>query len=208
MYGYWEGSAFILDEAFAYDAGYSETRRWRVAPHGITGVLDGDGTPLDVVTPHPERAIHERSASRMTELLEGVLTHGTARAAAELGFSGRAAGKTGSSDSLRDAWFVGYTRQLVVTVWVGYDDNHPVGLSGGAAALPIWTDLMRRIAGNEADLADRPRRMVRVKIDPATGMRATRHCPERREVQVARGAEPERCTVHAPRKRDLWGRRR
>jgi penicillin-binding protein 1B len=127
---------------------------WRVVPHGIAALLDRDGNPLEVVIPPAERAIDERSARRMTDLLEGVLTRGTARAAADLGFAGVAAGKTGSSDGLRDAWFVGYTPEVVVTVWVGYDDNRPVGLPGGAAALPIWVELMRRTAPDD----DRPRR--------------------------------------------------
>jgi membrane carboxypeptidase/penicillin-binding protein len=78
-------------------------------------------------------------------MLEGVLERGTASSAAALGFHGVAAGKTGTSNDLRDSWFVGYTPDLVVTVWVGYDDNHPLGLTGAAAALPIWVDLMQRI---------------------------------------------------------------
>jgi len=169
---------------------------WRVVPHGIVALLDRDGQPIEVVEPRIERAVDAASAHRITEMLEGVLERGTARSAASLGFTGVAAGKTGSSDGLRDAWFVGYTPDLVVTVWVGHDDNHPLGLTGGAAALPIWVDVMRRIRADAAGDLDQRRDMVRVQIDPTTGLRATRHCPETREELVPRGEKPERCSVH------------
>ena len=180
---------------------------WRVVPHGIVALLDRDGEPLEVVEPRIERAVDAASAHRITEMLEGVLERGTARAAASLGFTGVAAGKTGSSDGLRDAWFVGYTPDLVVTVWVGYDDNHPLGLTGGAAALPIWVDLMRRIRADGARGLDERRDLVRVEIDPTTGLRATRYCPETREELVPRGAKPERCTVHGGSERAGFWRR-
>ncbi len=122
----------------------------RVAPHGIVALLDREGEPVEVVEPRIERAVSKDSARRITAMLEGVLERGTARAAASLGFAGSAAGKTGTSDGLRDAWFVGYTSEVVVTVWVGYDDNRPLGLTGAAAALPIWVDLMRHIEADGA----------------------------------------------------------
>jgi penicillin-binding protein 1B len=118
---------------------------WRVVPHGIVALLDRDGKPIEVAEPQTERAVDKASARRITDMLEGVLERGTASSAAALGFHGVAAGKTGTSNDLRDSWFVGYTPDLVVTVWVGYDDNHPLGLTGAAAALPIWVDLMQRI---------------------------------------------------------------
>jgi penicillin-binding protein 1B len=180
---------------------------WRVHPHGVLAVLERDGTPIEIVDPPPERAVDAASANRITELLEGVLERGTARSAASLGFTGVAAGKTGSSDGLRDAWFVGYTPELVVTVWVGYDDNRVLGLTGGAAALPIWVDVMRHIQADGAADAEPRRNMVRVDIDPTTGLRATRWCPETQEVLVPRGEKPERCTVHqASERAGFWKR--
>jgi penicillin-binding protein 1B len=123
---------------------------WRVVPHGIVALLDRDGTPIEVAESQMERAVDKASARRITEMLEGVLERGTGSSAASLGFHGVAAGKTGTSNDLRDAWFVGYTPDLVVTVWVGYDDNRPLGLTGAAAALPIWVDLMQRIESEGA----------------------------------------------------------
>lgn len=80
--------------------------------------------------------------------LQGVLEEGTASGAADLGYRGPAAGKTGTSSGFRDAWFVGYTPDLVTVVWVGFDDGRSLGVDGAGAALPIWvrfvTSLERR----------------------------------------------------------------
>jgi membrane carboxypeptidase/penicillin-binding protein len=68
---------------------------------------------------------------------------GTGRSSAQWGLSEVTAGKTGTTDGLRDAWFVGYTPDLVVGVWVGHDDGTPLGLTGAQAALPIWAGVMQ-----------------------------------------------------------------
>jgi penicillin-binding protein 1B len=181
---------------------------WRVPPHGLLAVIDRNGSPIEHVAPPAERVIEPEVAYLVTSLLEGVFERGTARSAAALGFSGAAAGKTGSSDGLRDAWFVGYTPEVLALVWVGYDDNRPVGVPGGGAALPIWVDLMRRIGGDDSAPSARPSGVVWQKIDPATGQRATRRCPDTREELFVRGTAPqERCTLHGGSERDgLWRR--
>jgi membrane carboxypeptidase/penicillin-binding protein len=97
------------------------------------------------VAPLPPRvqAVSPESAFLITHLLRGVMRDGTARASTLWGLSEITAGKTGSTDGLRDAWFVGYTPDLVVGVWVGRDDGSPLGLTGAQAALPIWARVMR-----------------------------------------------------------------
>jgi penicillin-binding protein 1B len=82
----------------------------------------------------------------VTSLLQGVVDRGTGAAVRALGLVGPAAGKTGTTNDTRDAWFAGYSPRLVAVVWVGFDDGTPLGLSGAAAALPIWTDFMRAAA--------------------------------------------------------------
>jgi penicillin-binding protein 1B len=187
---------------------------WRVRPHGLEALIDREGVPYDPAVPRPERVMEPELVYLVTNLLEGVFARGTARSAARLGFSGVAAGKTGSSDGLRDAWFVGYTPDLLALVWVGYDDNRPVGLTGGTAALPIWVDLMKRIGAHDADPFPRPSGVVRLRVDPRTGQRATRRCPDARQEIFLRGTEPrERCAKHGGgERRGLWkrlsGRRR
>ena len=88
-------------------------------------------------------AVSAEAAFLVTNLLRGVMLEGTGRASARYGLSEITAGKTGSSDGLRDAWFVGYTPDLVVGVWVGKDDGTPIGMTGAEAALPIWAEVMQ-----------------------------------------------------------------
>ena len=91
--------------------------------------------------------------------MEGVLDRGTGRGARERGFTRPAAGKTGTTNDGRDAWFAGFTPDLLAVVWVGFDDGAPLGLTGAEAALPIWTTFMktrhRRVAAGGLRAADR-----------------------------------------------------
>jgi penicillin-binding protein 1B len=82
----------------------------------------------------------------VTHLLRGVIDRGSGAAARALGLVGAAAGKTGTTNDTRDAWFAGYSPRLVAVVWIGFDDGTPLGLSGARAALPVWTDFMRAAA--------------------------------------------------------------
>ena len=92
-------------------------------------------------------------------MMRSVLDEGTGAGARAAGFTLDAAGKTGTTNDLRDAWFVGFTPELLTVVWVGFDDNQPVGLSGAQAALPIWTQFMMRALAGHASVAVRgPRR--------------------------------------------------
>jgi penicillin-binding protein 1B len=90
------------------------------------------------------------TAYLVTNMLESVINEGTASSARDAGFKLEAGGKTGTTNDLRDAWFVGFTPELLTVVWVGFDDNQPVGLSGAQAALPIWTPFMMRAFGARA----------------------------------------------------------
>jgi penicillin-binding protein 1B len=186
---------------------------WRVRAHGLTALYDRENNELMHGEFPPERVVDPRLAYLVNDVLEGVFVTGTARSAARLGFSGNAAGKTGSSDGLRDAWFVGYTPKLLALVWIGYDDNRSVGLPGGAAALPIWVDLIQRIGVDEDRPFEQPDGIVREKVDPATGQLAMRRCPDSRQEIFVRGTEPvEHCRLHREEKRrgfwrSLIGRR-
>ena len=90
-------------------------------------------------------------------MMLSVLNEGTSAGARTAGFTLDAAGKTRTTNDLRDAWFVGFTRELLTAAWVGFDDNQPVGLSGAQAALPIWTKFMTRaLAGRPSLPFDAP----------------------------------------------------
>jgi membrane carboxypeptidase/penicillin-binding protein len=97
-----------------------------------------------------EQVISPQMAYAMNNLLKGVLDRGTGAAARRLGFTRPAAGKTGTTNDYKDAWFVGYTPDLLAVVWVGFDGPTKIGLSGAEAALPIWTEFMKNATANMA----------------------------------------------------------
>ena len=90
------------------------------------------------------RVAREESTQAVATMMRTVLDEGTGRGARARGFTAAAAGKTGTTDLLRDAWFAGFTDDLLAVVWVGRDDDRPLGLTGAQAALPIWTEFMKR----------------------------------------------------------------
>lgn len=145
------------------------------------------------------RIANEGPTYVLTNILQGVIDRGTASIIRRKGYRGHAAGKTGTSDESRDAWFIGYTPNLAVGVWVGFDDNMPMGLSGGGAAAPIWKGFMSCGAPFVDDDDFIPPRSVQFhNIDRSTGGRATPNCPEDRidnEVFV-QGTEPRECSLH------------
>lgn len=92
----------------------------------------------------PRRVAREESARAVAEMMRAVVDEGTGRAVRASGFAFDAAGKTGTTDALRDAWFAGFSGDLLAVVWVGRDDARPLGLTGAEAALPLWTQFMTR----------------------------------------------------------------
>jgi penicillin-binding protein 1B len=134
----------------------------------------------------------------VTNMMRSVLNEGTAASARSQGFVLDAAGKTGTTNDLRDAWFVGFTPELLTVVWVGFDDNQPVGLSGARAALPIWTQFMRAaLAGRASVPFEVPEGITFIDIDAATGKLATPRCPKVITEAFLSGTEPrELCEIH------------
>jgi penicillin-binding protein 1A len=148
----------------------------RYAPYRIVRAIkdpSGKDIPLPAAEP-PAEVIKPASAYVLTNVLQSVIEEGTAKAAAhKLGRP--AAGKTGTSNNSRDAWFVGYTPELVAGVWVGYDDLRPLGKgeTGAKAALPIWMDVIQSALSGRPPLQfPVPSGVEHVRIDPKTGLRA------------------------------------
>jgi penicillin-binding protein 1B len=134
----------------------------------------------------------------VTNMMRSVLNEGTGAGARSLGFTLDAAGKTGTTNDLRDAWFVGFTPELLTVVWVGFDENQPLGLSGAQAALPIWTEFMARaLAGRSSVPFEVPEGLSFVDIDAETGKLATPNCPRVIREAFLAGTEPlQACEVH------------
>jgi penicillin-binding protein 1B len=162
----------------------------RVSPRIIRMVTDGNGSILSETRGEGQRVVSTTSAYLVTHVLQGVMTRGTGKSSQRLGYTGNAAGKTGTTDDTRDAWFVGYTPSVLALVWVGYDDNARTGLTGASGALPIWVDFMKYAGLDGYAAIDRPDDIVRMRIDTETGGRAVAGCPETRIEYFAKGTEP------------------
>jgi penicillin-binding protein 1B len=134
----------------------------------------------------------------VTNMMRSVINEGTGAGARGAGFVHDAAGKTGTTNDLRDAWFVGFTPEMLTVVWVGYDDNEPLGLSGAQAALPIWTEYMKAaMAGRPNVPFQVPSGVTFAEIDRDTGKLATPSCERTFNESFVVGTEPtEYCPLH------------
>jgi penicillin-binding protein 1A len=147
--------------------------------------LSGDIRPVSGVSIETEantqaaagiakRTVSAQNAYLMTSMMRDVIQHGTGVRAKQLG-RGDIAGKTGTTNDLRDAWFAGYTPDIVAVSWVGFDKPQALGNgeTGGRAALPMWIAFMREALRGEPEKPfDRPPGLVTVRIDPASGLLA------------------------------------
>jgi penicillin-binding protein 1B len=177
-----------------------------VKPTVVRSTRDRLGDLVWHVVQDRQQAVSPQGAYVLTSLLEGVIQRGTASKARVLGLRGSVAGKTGTTDGYRDAWFVGYTSDVVIGVWVGFDDERPLRLTGSQAALPIWMDLAGRIIPPTAPAFVMPPGVVARDIDPKTGQLATSRCPEQLSEVFIEGTEPRvYCEVHGE---GIWERLR
>jgi penicillin-binding protein 1B len=170
----------------------------RVEPRFYTRLIDSSGAVLGERPVVSRPVASPESAYLVTDMLGSVLSFGTAREIRARGFTADAAGKTGTTNDNRDAWFVGYTPDVLTAVWVGYDDNRPLGLTGSQAALPIWTRFMKAaVSGREKERFTAPAGIVFVDIDPANGLRAGPNCPTRQREAFRSGTQPtQACGLH------------
>jgi penicillin-binding protein 1B len=150
-----------------------------VKPISVRAVLDRGGNLIWTPRRELRRVIRAETAYMATTMLEGPVIYGTASTIrSEFGFTRPAAGKTGTTDDENDAWFVGYTPDLVAGVWVGCDRNRKLGLTGTQAAVPIWAKFME-VAHRGKPVRDfqAPPGVIDVWIDADTGYRAGADCP-------------------------------
>ena len=166
----------------------------------VVAVGSATGELLYAAPATEERVLEPAVAYLVTHLLEGVIDTGTGRPARAAGLTGAAAGKTGTTDDTRDAWFVGYTPDVVAGGWVGLDGGGATGLTGAQGALPIWTDFVRAVSGPDAPREfPVPEGVVWRDVDPMSGGLATSGCPDVRREPFLVGTEPrEPCPLHRP----------
>jgi penicillin-binding protein 1A len=136
-------------------------------PYSVIKVTDRAGNVLEENRPEPKDAIRADTAFVITNLLRGVVQHGTAAKAASLNWP--IGGKTGTTDDYTDAWFVGFDPDITLGVWIGLDQKKPIGhnMTGAEAALPVWMDVMKAWIGDrkEPPKFEPPGNIVFVSVD-------------------------------------------
>ena len=174
----------------------------RTKPRAIRYVTDDRGRVMrGVEEKQSVQVFPQRDVYLLTHVMKGVVDRGTAAGARGIGFRKIAAGKTGTTNDKRDAWFIGFTPKTLALTWVGFDDNDPTGLSGSDAAVPMWARYMVAVTAGEpnVDFAA-PAGINIAEFDKGTGGRATPFCPPN---AISRGAfksgtEPSQpCQLHS-----------
>ena len=169
----------------------------RMAPLPVLSITDREGGLLEENRPQPRDAIRADTAFVMTNLLRGVVLHGTGAAAGALDWP--VAGKTGTVDDYTDAWFIGFDPNVTVGVWLGYDEKKPIGPgeTGTTAALPIWIDFMRQYLNLRADRENPPTfnapgNIIFMSVDRSTGEPVVAGTPNAIEEAFLSGTQPIR----------------
>jgi penicillin-binding protein 2D len=172
----------------------------RSEPRTIIRIYDRSRRSWTETPPVITPVLAPATAFVATQMMKDVLTYGTAKNLKKFSQERPSAGKTGTTDDYRDAWFVGYTPQVITGVWVGYDKPKPggKGFTGGAVSAPIWGQFMRAaLAGKSAPDFVKPDGVVSAMIDPATGYLAAPDCPVKRQEFFIAGTEPTQyCPEH------------
>ncbi|HTO07221.1 MAG TPA: PBP1A family penicillin-binding protein [Myxococcota bacterium] len=161
-----------------------------------TQVVQADGRVLEQRTLDAPRVFDPADVYLVTSALEGVVDRGTGAPLRALGFRGDIAGKTGTSSDYRDAWFIGYTPEIVIAVWVGFDDGASVKVTGATAALPIFADVLEVARGKgEAEEFTVPTGVELVDVDRDSGLRAGFGCGGDPEVFLRGTAPAQGCGI-------------
>jgi penicillin-binding protein 1B len=165
--------------------------------YALQSVYDAHDHLIYEHQPHELKLVSPPVAYLITGALEQVLKWGTGEGAAKMGLNFPAAGKTGTTDDYRDAYFVGYTPGLVCGVWVGFDRPQDIGLTGAAAALPAWARFMTEVVPRTSPPFTMPSGITMATIDPTSGGLATPNCPRIATVPFLIGTAPtQMCPLH------------
>ncbi len=160
-------SLFELTRAYSVFA----NQGFLVEPVFVLKIIDRDGKVIEEAVSERRKAIEKDTAFIMTSLMESVVQQGTGQRIKALGRP--AAGKTGTTNDMYDAWYIGYTPEYITGVWVGFDNEAPLGKTetGAVAASPVWLGFMRQVLANESVKAfQAPEGVIFAKIDAETGL--------------------------------------
>ena len=168
-------------------------------PLSLKEVLDEKGKILEQRHTSIKRVISPAKSFIISSMLRSVVEEGTARSLKDMGIHFPVGGKTGTTNNFKDAWFVGYTPNILALVWVGFDDGSPIHVSGAGAALPIWADLMRMlpqfVSGNWFKV---PPGVVKRTVCSESGQQALKYrCPNPvEEYFLADNVPKDHCEIH------------
>src|SRR6202050_186777 len=169
-----------------------------ITPYAVTAVVDENNKVIEGHELAAEQVISPELAYMMQFMLENVINHGTGAAARTMGFTRPAAGKTGTTNDAKDAWFAGFTPNLLTVVWTGFDQKEVLGLTGAQASLPAWTNFMKAATAARPPLDFVvPPGIIQEVVDPTTGYKATPYCPVKLEGVFPEAAAPTQfCPFH------------
>ena len=170
----------------------------KIDPWMLASVRNANGDVISDYAPTSKPILDPRVAYLTTSLMENVINHGTAAGVRAMGFSAPAAGKTGTSN---DAWFAGYTSNLLCIVWVGNDDYSDIKLDGAKAAAPIWAEFMKRAVAlpQYSDTKDfvAPEGVTEVQLDKGTNLISDTACPDSYTAAFLDGTQPTETCDHS-----------
>lgn len=172
------------------------TGGFRTPIHSIRSVSDSRGRVLQRSGLSTERSIPPEANYLTNYALQEVVKSGTAKRLQSLGGDLDLAGKTGTTNDYRDAWFAGYSGNYVSVVWVGRDDNKPIGLSGGSGALPVWIDYMNRLKLTPVRMAE-PEGIEWLWLENNSGKLSNENCANARYLPVMSAHLPEEASTCA-----------
>lgn len=167
----------------------------RIEPTAVRYIQDRNGNILFTAQPKIEQVLSEGAAHIITSLLQSVVQNGTGKKVKIL--NRPVAGKTGTTNDFVDAWFMGFSPELVTGVWVGKDKDEPLGLNetGSRAAIPIWLEYMQNALRNKPKRNfPIPEDIVMIKINPETGKRVNFGDPQAKFEVFLQSHLPERET--------------
>ena len=165
----------------------------RAEPLFVKQIVDRNGKVLEENAVYREEVLSPQTSFMITDMLESVVNEGTGIGARLMGFNEPVAGKTGTTDDYTDGWFVGYTPELAVGVWTGFDQKRTMGLSmtGARTSLPLWTDIMKAYyRDGPGEPFVEPEGIVYRVICEESGALSTSKCTKIRREAFIDGSEP------------------
>jgi penicillin-binding protein 1B len=186
--GVFEATPWEIAQAYTVFPNLGELRTLRTIAR-----ITSEGVDVAPPAQPPARRVARPDTTFLVrDMMRSVIDEGTGSGARAAGFSQQAAGKTGTTNDLRDAWFAAFTPELLTVVWVGFDDNTAIGLSGSQAAVPIWASFMARATAGlpSVPFGPAPFGVSFVEVDRDTGLLPSPGCPRLRTEVFLAGSEP------------------